>query len=346
VVCKGYDAEPIAGDDAYVSPSGSDGATGTSPDQALATLAHALCNAAPGQTIHVGLGTYLESVLLSEFGDPRRPIHIVGEVGSGGERPVLDGEGKRTYGLAFIGEDADHPMGGFSVENLEIRNYTDAALLAVTGSAITLKNLYIHHDGAEPTNPENDGEGYGIDVVEVTGGLIEGCEGAFNGPSDARVAKGFLGNDITIWGSTDITVRDNHTHDGNGGGFLFEDTKESVVENNLFETAELDAGGQYWDGALWVDGGADLLVKGNTVARNHGPAIQISDEDLNHPTGYVFEDNLIQDNKEGVYIWNFGVCPWPDTSVVDFRASNVFSGNTDGDHRCEEWACGEGKPCG
>jgi len=344
VVCKGITAQPVAGPDVYVAADGDDANTGTSPQQAFATLAHALCNAAPGQTIHVGQGIYKESVLLSEFGQRGNAIRIIGESSAGQGRPILDGGKTLTYGIAIIGEDETRKSSGFIVENLEFRNYTDAGIIAVLAEQIEIRDCILRGNGFHALNPDNNGEGFGADFVNVIDLLIDGVEAVDNGPERSVWQRGILGNDIAIWGSQNVEVRNCYTHDGVGGGLLVEDDSNVLVENNRFTNAQLTAPGDEVDGAIWVDGGRIVTVRNNLIDDNRGPGLQISDEGVQKPTGYLFEGNIISNNDLGVFIWNFGVCPWPDTSIVRM-VGNTFLNNSAGDHKCEAWACGVGRPC-
>ncbi len=343
-VCKGALAQPLPGTDVWVSPSGDDTNPGTS-DAPLRTLARALCNAIPGQTIHVGLGTYGESVLLSEFGDPMTPIRIIGEVGPQGELPVLDGGGTLTMGIAIIGEDITLKSAGFVIEDIETKNYTDEGILAVIAENVTVRGCRVHDNGFHSIDPDADGEGFGVSLVDVTGALIESVEAYANGPDMARQGRGILGTGIDVFGSDDVTVRGCDLHDNIGGGLLIEDCANALVENNTIRANHLDAAGDYWDGGIWVDGGHDVTVRSNTLSGNLGPAIVLSDEGVQNPTGYAIIDNTLDGNFWAIYLWNFGVCPWPAPTVVA-HSGNVFTNSTRSDILCNPWECGVGKPCG
>ncbi len=346
-VCKGANASAVAGEQVYVAPGGSDTNTGISPDQPFATLAQALCNAAPGQTVHIAPGTYNESILLSEFGSASKPITITGEKDGDDNYPVLDGQGSLTYGIAIIGEDTEHRSAGFIIENLTFKNYTDAGILAVISDEITLRNCLLADNGFRGINPDNAGEGFGADLIEVNGLVVSNVEARGNGPEESVWKRGVLGNDISVWGCADVEVSGCYMHDSMGGGLLIEDCVNVLAENNRMENSELDANGRYWDGAIWLDGGHDVIVRNNIVNNNNGPGILITDESVQYPDasyGYVVNNNTITNNRWGISIWNFGVCDWPDTSIIS-AANNIFSGNVEGDHKCSEWECGEGLPC-
>ena len=344
MVCNGADASPVVGTEVWVSPSGSDSNAGTSSDAPLATLAQALCNVAPGQTVHVGLGTYAESVLLSGFGDADRAITISGEVGINGNIPLLDGQGTLTMGIAIIGEDEQNRSRNFVVENIEFTNYTDMGLLATLVDNVTFKNCIAHGNGFRGIDPDNQGEGFGISAVDVNTLLVDGVQAYANGPETARQLQGILGTGLDIFGSRDVIVRNSNLHDGIGGGLLLEDCVNALAENNVLAHNYLDGLDGYWDGGAWVDGGRDITIRNNTFTGNHGPGLVISDEGIQTPTGYVVQDNTFTDNMWGIYVWNFGVCPWPSTNVLQV-SDNTYSNNSQGDNRCSEWECGVGQAC-
>jgi nitrous oxidase accessory protein NosD len=303
-------------------------------------LAQALCNVRPGQTVHVMPGVYRESVVLGLFGSGDAPIVIRG-MPAGGELPILDGEGERTMGLALV------ECTNVVVESIEFRSYTDEGLYVLLGSDITIRGNRFLANGRASVDPDREGEGFGVDVEGATNVLIEGNEAAENGPAPDRVRRGILGTGINTYELTDAIIRDNHSHHNVGGGILVEDGVNVLVEGNQIDHNELDAGGDYWDGAIWVDGGHDVTLQGNTVVDNHGPAIQISDEGVQYPDAsfaYVVQENTVTGNRFGVYLWNFGVCPFPSSEIVRF-VDNTVEGNTVQEFWCEEWPCGVEKPC-
>jgi parallel beta-helix repeat protein len=106
---------------------------------------------------------------------------------------------------------------------------------------------------------------------------------------------------------------------------------EVLVEGNWVDQNELDAGGDYWDGGIWVDGGHGITLRGNVITDNHGPGLQISDEDRQYPQasyGYVVEGNEIIGNLFGVFLWNFGDCPYPKDEILHL-SNNIIKGNVE-----------------
>jgi len=341
VECLGEEAQPIQGSTIYVSPDGDDNNAGTSANAPLATLAYALCNIVPGQTLMVLPGIYHESVILGAFGHADKPITIQGVVE--GERwPVLDGESRRTMGIAFVESTNIH------VENLEFRNYTDEGLDLLLGSDFVLRHNRFIDNGRASTDPDADGEGFGLNIDGVQKVLVEKNEVAGNGPNAKRWQQYTLGTGINTFELTNGIIRDNDIHDTVGGGILVEDGADVLVENNRIQNNELDANGDYWDGGVWVDGSKNVTLRNNTITGNHGPGVVLSDEDLQYPQasfGFVLERNTITDNLYGVHEWNWGQCPVSDESIIRLT-DNQFSGNSKGDIWCQEWLCSDESPCG
>ena len=116
-----------------------------------------------------------------------------------------------------------------------------------------------------------------------------------------------------------------------------EDSENVVVEDNEVYENDLDATvDEWWDGGLWLDGGRNVVVRDNVFRDNLGPGIQISDEDLQNPTGYVLQDNISTRNYYGIYIWNFGTSDWPPENVLQ-RSGNQFTENTIQDVWIVDW---------
>lgn len=338
--CLGEEAQPIKGDTIYVSPDGDDDYAGNTPESPLRTLAQALCNVRPGQTVRIMPGTYRESVIMGAFGSNSAMITIQG-VSDGEQLPVLDGESNRTMGIALV------ECTNITVENLEFRNYSDEGLFVLLGSDIMIHNNRFIANGRASIDSDLEEEGFGVNVEEAQRVTIAGNEAAENGPAADRVKRGILGTGINTFGLQDAVIRDNHAYNNIGGGILVEDGVNVSVENNQVDNNELDAAGDYWDGGIWVDGGHDVTLRGNTITDNHGPGIQISDEDVQYPGssfGYHVEDNLITANLFGIYLWNFGQCPLPSTEIVGF-SNNTIRDNARRDIWCEEWTCGERQAC-
>lgn len=339
VECLGEEAQPVESETIYVSPTGDDNNSGISPKVPLGTLAKALCNLDPGQTLFVLPGIYHESVILGAFGNSTSPITIHGVI-ENDQRPILDGESIRSMGIALV------ESTNFVIQNLEFRNYTDEGLYILSSSDMVIRNNRFIDNGRASTDPDFEGEGFGLAIIGVKNALIEGNQVIGNGPNRERWLNYTLGMGIDTYELFDSVIRNNYIADTTGGGILVEDGTNVLVENNTIENNELDANGDYWDGGIWVDGSKHITLRGNTITNNHGPGLNLSDEDVQYPQssiGFVVEGNIVTDNVFGVYMWNFGICPPPEEAIS--FGENQIENNTEQDVWCEEWTCGEGEAC-
>jgi parallel beta-helix repeat protein len=300
----------------YVSTNGNDDNDGQSKNTAFRTIERALEIVQPGEIISILPGIYYEALTIENMGSAEQPITIQGEETG----TILDGQSVFTIGLWC------ENCTNFVFQNLEIRNYTDVGIGAYLSSDITMQNLTIHNNGFAVQLVDWEFEGYGIHVDVSERICIENSDVYQNGPQPRP--WGVLGTGINVYGCTDCTIRNNHSYSNIGGGILTEDCVRVVVDGNLVNANYLDATeDEWWDGGIWIDGGHNVTVTNNTFQGNIGPGIQISDEDLQSPYGYVLEDNVSTENYYGIYIWNFGTTGYPPENVLRL-SNNDFSGNT------------------
>jgi len=276
---------------------------------------------------------------MGAFGDSTQPI-VIRAHPEEDSVPVLDGESSRTMGIALV------ESTNIIIEGLEFKNYTDEGLLILEGSGFTIRNNKFTSNGRASIDPDNDEEGYGVNVLGASNVLIEGNQSVGNGPNHERWENFALGTGINTFGNREVIIRDNDIHGTIGGGILVEDSFDVLVENNRIENNQLDANGDYWDGGIWVDGGQDITLRGNKISNHNGPGIVLSDEDVQYPQAsydYVIENNQISDNLVGIWMWNWGMCPVKDHIIQ--LLENQLNGNQDGETWCTEWECGEGEAC-
>ena len=306
-------ASPVA---FYVSEEGSDDADGRTADTAFRTIERAMQEVRPGDSLLILPGSYHEALYLEGLGSAQASITIRGEGGVA----VLDGQ--RTMDIGFWCEGCANLV----FENLEFRNYTDVGIGFYNGDDIVMRDLHVHHNGFDAQLKGWEIEGYGIHVDESQRITVEDCETHDNGPQP-QVPDQLMGTGINTYMCTDCLIRNNESYDNIGGGILVEDGVNVLVEGNLVYVNDLDATAEgWWDGGLWVDGGHDITVRGNTFRDNLGPGIEISDEDDQQHDDIVIEDNTITGNYYGLYIWGFGAEDLPPERVLRL-AGNEISGN-------------------
>ena len=313
------------GNSLYVSPTGRDTADGRTGQTALQSLARALQIVQPGETVRLLPGVYVESMEVTLRGTPGQPITITGDGGVS----VLSGNRQLRIGLWC------EECTNVRIENLEIRDYRDIGLRVVLSDQVTLDRLRVHHNGFSPSIFEV--EGYGLDLDESSNLTIENNEVYHNGPDPRSPIT--VGTGINTFAIRQSVIRNNRSYDNIGGGILVEDSTSVLVVGNSVSDNDLDVtADEWWDGGIWLDGGRDVTIRNNIFRNNRGPGIEISDEDIQRPRGYVLENNISTGNYFGVYIWNFGSTDFPPSDVLR-RSGNDFSGNT----RQDVWI--EAMPC-
>lgn len=288
------------GADWYVSPTGDDRATGDHPEFALRTIGRAFELVGPGETIFVLPGEYSEMIDISGLGNPDLPIVLSGVPGES----ILDGRGELPTAIWC------EECWGITLENLVVRDYTDAGVVFLYAEGIRLLDLGVEGNGFDPQVAEWEFEGYGIEVESSSEVWIEGNQVIGNGPNPKRLGR-LMGSSINVYACHRCVIRENLIS-RNTGGMVVEDSVDVLVEDNLIFENDLDATAErWWDGAIWLDGGRDVTLRGNLIRDNLGPGLQISDEELAGPTGYVLEDNLVTGNLIGLHLWNFGTWELP-----------------------------------
>lgn len=286
--------------------------------------------------IKVMQGTYNESVIMYGFGDNSSPITISGDTSNGG-KPTMDGGGSLTMGIGIV------ESRNIIIENLKFINYTDEGVLVGFSSKITLKTSEFTANGRASIEPDYDGEGFGIQVSDSSSITIEASTFINNGPGAERRANNIMGTGIDTFEMKNSVIRGNTSSKNIGGGVLVEDGENVLVENNLIEQNDLDVSQDgWWDAGIWVDGGKNITVRGNTIKDNLGPGIEVSDEDLNYPTGYVVENNSITGNYFSLYTFNFGVCPRPASDILLWQNNSVVNNSYSGE-LLDEWELDSGQ---
>lgn len=315
--------------DVYVGPNGSDDASGESTDEPLATIGSAVERIVPGCSVKVLPGRYVQSVHISDFPELEAPITIEGiTLDASDEVPDFDGEDRLSTGIE-ISESSN-----FTLKNMSFAGYTDQGVYVWESEDIILTGLRVTRNGRASVNPDSDGEGFGINVDTASNITITGNTATFNGPDDTRFAEGTAGTGINTYQMTDSVIEGNLVIGNIGGGILVEDSDTVRVLNNQIENTNADLSHDgWWDAGIWLDGGKNIVVRHNVIRETLGPAIQVSDEDDQSPTGFVVVDNTIESNYYGLFMWNLGDCPDPDKNIAVFN-NNVISDSSKDDILC------------
>ncbi len=274
---------------------------------------------------------------------------------------VLDGNGDTRS--TYTGS-AD----GVTIDNVEIRNYTNpnqTGAIHLTGNDLTVKRCDIHHNLGVGVKLDYSDRSRILDCnihhqhqlgisLRGVGGLVEGNEIAFNNWLK-EVSWGWEAGGTKFWSTTDLTVRDNYSHDNHGPGLwtdfnhtgtLYEDNRvednagpgifheisySAVIRNNQIRRNGED-GGWLWNAGIQVASSQDVEIYGNVLEGNWN-GVSLSQQ--NRGSGNQGEwltrnctvhDNTVDGGKSGVVqdVGSDGV----------FNANNRWYGNTyDSGHR-------------
>ena len=238
----------------FVSPTGSDSNSGTTPDQAWASIARVNSQTYnPGDQILLARnGRYSGSLRPQGSGTPGMPI-TVGAYGSGA-LPVIDGSGQEEplrlfnqqywnvdsleltggvqYGVFVSGDAANTVLHGIHLTNLQVHDiYSnprwDSGLIMVSpmGDHLTFDDVLVDHVAAYNTNLW-----YGIHV-----GFNLWYSYPVNPPR-----------------TTNVTISNSTVHNVYGDGITAAQSQNVLIEKNVvFETGLAPAGVSYTPNGIW-----------------------------------------------------------------------------------------------
>ncbi len=252
-------------------------------------LQAAIDDAAPGAVIEAPPGLYFGSFSVD------KPIHLIGQTGTNGERAVLDGGGTGTvltiraaqtvvenFVIRGSGSGIDQEEGGIVVEN--------AADVQLIGNQ--LEDVL-----------------YGVRGIEAHRLIVR--DNQIRGKAGFDVGR--RGDGIRLWQSVDSLVEGNQVEGTRDAVFWFSDG--STVRNNIFQHNRYGVHMMYTDHMTVVDNylnhnsvgaymmySANVLVQGNTFRENRGPSgygLALKDMDA-----VTTQDNYLIDNRVGIFFDN------------------------------------------
>jgi parallel beta-helix repeat protein len=288
----------------YVAADGDDRNPGT---EALPwrTIQKAFDAARPGETVYIKEGTYHE----------RPAVHVSGDAVAGpitfrsfeNHLVVLDGTGTEALAPYLVTVvDRSHVRIVGLVLTHNVLDQGGGILVAGTGQDVEVRDCRI-------SDIRSPGAGAGtrthpliVAGTDLRGVVISGNEifDVTTGDSEAL---------LVTCNVSDFVVADNHVHDNDAaaidvaGGYAWcpdraaAPPRNGAIRGNLVERAGTPP---YGGGAIYVDGGRDLVVERNVV-RSSTTAFQVLAEQP-APAGeaarIVIRDNLAQGNTAGVVV--------------------------------------------
>eukprot|EP00741_Cyanophora_paradoxa_P006405 tig00001001_g6207.t1 len=223
------------------------------------SLAAAVAQAAPGQTIRLAPGQYKveETVVLD------KDVHIVGPREL---EAVLEASGEQRTVLMCKGPAAPS-IRGITIQHAGISRYgSDRALWITDGSRAVVKGCVLSVAPAGLCGIHISGE---TTAPTLRGNAVHSCGriGIFFGDSAAGVAEGnfvygnkLKGAGILIRDGADPVVRGNSVYDGNGAGIMVRGGAKGTIDGN-------DVHGNKGTGIV-IEDSKGTVVRGNTVHGN------------------------------------------------------------------------------
>lgn len=304
-------------DSAYhVAPGGNDTSDGSALNP-WETIQHAANVLQPGETVYIHGGVYRERVRVDVSGDPvSGPVTFAAFPG---HRPILDGMGlpiPDDLAAMILIEDRSHIL----IEGIEIRNYRATnpddfpagILLIGAPQDVTIRNCILHDIGNNLAHP--NGNGPFANGIAVYGTQMQPASGI-------RILDNEL-YDIEVGGSEVLVINGNvegfmiagnHIHhvnniaidcigfEGMAPAGAINQARNGVVRGNRIENTS-GLGNAYYDdpyGALgiYVDGGRDILIDGNTILRTDF-GIEISSEHIGRKASNItIINNVIAESR-------------------------------------------------
>lgn len=313
----------------FVSPSGSDNSKGTK-NKPLKTISKAAKIAKKGTVVTIKKGTYPEHIVLKNSGTKKEPIIFQAEKPN---TVKITGKKKGNQEQLILIDNKQY----IQIKNIELTNFwtkkedfTPIAIM-VTGksSHIRIEKTYIHDLGTKHKN----GNAHGIAVYgnkpikDIT--LVKNKLAHLKlGYSEAMVLNG----DVSTFKITDniLTKNDNIGIDIIGGEGVSANKKTdkarngSILRNNVsYQSSKHNPAykGEQAAGGIYIDGGENVLIKGNT-SHNNDIGIEVASEHKNKVAKdiRVLNNTVRQNNYTGIAVGGY------DSSVGGIK-NVVISGN-------------------
>ena len=340
----------------YVSPSGNNSNSGTSPSQAWQTINFAAQNTSiqPGDTVQILQGTYNEEVNITISGEGIGGIpYFITFKNYNNDNVILSGTSLPAYGYLMNMDEVHHII----ISGLKFQDYQqqDAIGIKIKDCLhIQIKNNEFsnidyapnavgqtpsENDNSQPiivfgTNP-NDAEP--TQGIEIIGNSVHDCE---TGYSEA----------ISINGHVDgFEIAQNHVYNNTNIGIVaigFEGEcsnpqNDQAINGHIHHNLVHDNPSAYAEcGGIYLDGAAQMLVENNTLYNNNY-GIEVGCENNGGISGANANNNIIRNNLiynntyTGIAVGGYD---YPNSGFVEYTiiSNNTMYNNDTGDNYAGE----------
>lgn len=269
---------------------------------AYATVQAGLSAAAAGDTVLVAAGIYSEAIAFGKSGSAAGGfITLRGEAGA-----ILDGTGSNADALISIRGKSYVRAEGFEVRNLSGSDVPMGISVSGAGSHIEVRGNVVHHI----ENPNGNAHGiacYGDASEPLSGLVVEG-----NAIHSCKLGQS---ESMAINGNVDgVLVAGNIVHDNDNIGIDFigfegtgpngqDQVRNGICRGNtvyaISSASNPTYGGERSADGIYVDGGRDIMIEGNTVD-NCDIGIEIASEHGGKATsGITARNNFVSRSWQG-----------------------------------------------
>lgn len=272
----------------YVSPEGSDLASGLTADAPLRSLSLAASRAGAGTTVHLLPGTYDEALITRRGGTAAAPLIFKGHAGArlDGSRLSIKAGSDQNHGLVEL----RHPH--VRLEGLEITHAPNTGIL-LAASHLTVRACAIsyaqRHAISTDTLFQAAAGGALLNDITLSENEIFRCvlKGKGYGQGISLIADGFVVSKNRVY--------ENHTE---GIDLWLGASHGEIVQNEVFNNRAP---------GIYVDGASYLRIHRNRVYGNGKGGIGVSSEDPRYSTHDIWVyNNVIFDHPEGGggFVWD------------------------------------------
>jgi len=316
----------------YVSTTGNNSNSGTSPSTAWKTITYAISQASAGVTLHVLPGPYPEFVNINKSGSASGGyITLISDTD---KSAIIDGTnlapGGQT-GLVSIASQSYVIVKGFEIRNFKTTNDNLEPLgifVSGAGSNIQILNNHIHdiantgtaHPASNCGSPNPQAHGVlfagnmapgALTNITVDGNELDhmttGCSETmtFDGNVDTFTVTNNLihdNNNIGIDAAGFFSVSPNPTYDQARNGYIALNTVYNITSNNN----PVYAANCYCADGIYVDGGTNIKIERNVV-HNVDIGIEMASENSGRVSSNVIaRSNLVYfNNSAGISIGGY-----------------------------------------